>query len=136
MAVIIGTDGRPYTNGKLIGEDVRGNPLVVNTLFLIDTGAQISALDENTAWLFKKKHRAGLEASGTEDEGLNISEGVTMQFSRLTADGSGEEEVSCHLSFAIVRRPYCILGVDQLGATKTDLTFSPAKRMGELRADP
>ena len=136
MAVIIGADGRPYTDGKLIGEDAQGNPLVVDKLFLIDSGAQISAIDENISRLFKKRPLAMVSASGAGGEVLNVYEGVTMQFPRITADGSGEEEVSCHLPFTLVQRFYCILGVDQLGATKTRLTFSPAKGMGELRADP
>jgi hypothetical protein len=136
MAVTIGADGRPYTDGKLIGEDLRGNPIVVDKRFLIDSGAQISAIDENNARLFKKTRLTGAGASGAGGEGLGVYACVTMQFSRTTADGSGEEEVTCHLPFAVVRRAYCILGVDQLDATKTDFTFSSAKGRGELRADP
>ena len=111
MAVIIGADGRPYTKGKLMGEDAQGNPLTVDKLFLIDSGAQISAIDENTAQLFQKRPLAIVSASGAGNEDLDVCEGVTMQFPRLTADGSREEEVSCRLPFAIVRHPYCILGL-------------------------
>lgn len=136
MAVMIGVDGRPYTDGKLIGEDLRGNPIVVDKRFLIDTGAQISAIDEDNARLFKKIRLSAAVAQGAGGEDLDIYECVTMQFPRTTADGSGEEEVTCHLPFAVVRRAYCILGVDQLGATKTDFTFSSAKGTGELKADP
>jgi hypothetical protein len=136
MAVTIGADGRPYTDGKLIGEDLQGNPLVMDKQFLIDSGARISAIDEDNARLFRKSRLSMVVASGVGGEGLDVYECVTMQFSRTTADGSGEEEVTCHLPFAVVRRPYCILGVDQLSATKTDFTFSPAKSVGELKADP
>ncbi len=53
----------------------------------------------------------------------------------MNADGSSEEEVSCHFPFAVVQCPYCILGVDQLSATRTSSTFSPTKGKGDLSDD-
>ena len=135
MAVTIGVDGRPYTEGKLVGEDLQGNVLMVDKHFLIDSGAQISAIDEDNALKFNKHRLAAAGASGAGGEGLSIYEGITMQFTRISAEGSSEEHVSCHLPFAIVRRVYCILGVDQLSATGTNFTFSPAKGTGKLSAD-
>ena len=78
MAVIVSSDGRPYTDGKLIGEDAQGNRLVVNKRFLIDTGAQISAIDEDNTRLFRKSRVIGAGASGAGGEPLVIYDGITI----------------------------------------------------------
>jgi hypothetical protein len=121
MTVTIGMDGRPYTDGQLIGRDMNGQSLSVDTPFLIDTGAQISAINEDNARLFQKSRVIGAGASGAGGEGLTIYRCVTMQFKRAKQHGRGEEKVRCHLPWAVVRRPYCILGIDQLKATRTDI---------------
>lgn len=134
MAVTIGMDGRPYTDGQLVSRDMSGQSLSVDTSFLIDTGAQISAINEDNARLFQKSRVMGAGASGAGGEGPTIYRCVTMQFKRAKQNGQGEETVRCHLPWAVVRRPYCILGMDQLKATRTDIYVSAAKAVGWLKA--
>jgi len=81
----------------LIGEDTQGNPLVVNQYFLIDTGAQISAIDENTAQLFKKNCLYGVGASGARGEGLDVYEGVTPSVGISLKCGRNNEHEKSHI---------------------------------------
>lgn len=123
------------TDGKLEGQDGAGNTVTVNKKLLIDPGAQISCIDASNASNFKYTVEGG-SATGAGGGSMQIGSCITMKFNREKADGSGEEETSCHLRFAIINASYSILGMDQLEHTGTDVFLSPKRKIGKLSETP
>jgi len=138
MTVSLGEDGRPYTQGKLVGKDAAGADVTTEKRFLVDTGAQLSAIDEENFKKFKAEDMKGAgkgEAAG--GEALSVYRCVTMRFKRNNkADPPVEEEKDCHMLFFVVKRKYSILGNDQLKSTGTDFAVSARKGTAELKEDP
>lgn len=132
--------GRPYTDGELSGTDDSGNPVTRPKKFLIDSGAAISAIDEDNAKAFKLTVEGG-SASGAAGGAMQIVTGVTMRFKRRPHSPGPddppptetEEWVNCAVRCAVLKHGgYSILGQDQRTSTSTILYDDPAHSHGQL----
>jgi hypothetical protein len=125
-------DPRPFQQGHV--EGVRNQlPVTVAIEWLVDTGANISALTWSKAALFDLTTTAGLASATTGPRGIPLASGVTMVFTVLDSTGVNQQ-VRCSLPVAIKPSDTGsdILGMDQLAAVNAKVRWDPVALDGDL----
>jgi hypothetical protein len=124
---------RPFQRGAAQGEAPGGGNANEAKDWLIDTGAEISAISQANAAHFVTTPTGG-SARGVNGAPITVVRGVTMLFKIATDDPAypgGERTVSCDLPVAVTPRSD-ILGMDQLGVHHVRVSWDPERRTGRL----
>lgn len=124
---------RPHQRGAAQGTSPTGGNANESKNWLVDTGAQISAISAANAAHFNTTPTGGT-AGGVVGGGLVIVTGITMVFTIATDDPAypgGERQVACRLPVAITPSSD-ILGMDQLASQKVKIMWDPERGTGRL----
>lgn len=124
---------RPHQLGKASGKKKNGAALTVSKEWLIDTGAEISAITKDNADQFDLTPVAGSASATTGGGGILIKSGLTMHFEILDTAGSSKS-VSCSLDVGVKPNNSGseILGMDQLAEVDAAVDWDPGYRTGKL----
>lgn len=118
--------GLPFTEGKFIGKDAAGAEIVKAKKFLLDTGAQVSVIDQANLMGMNVTFVGAAEVGGVGGGGAApLFKGAKFQFKGKDAGGAFKD-CTCTEPFVLLGLPFAILGRDQLKATSSKLTFDYA----------
>jgi len=125
-------DRRPHQLGKASGTK-DGFPVTVSKEWLVDTGAQISAITKDNADQFDLTAVAGSASATTGGGGILVRSGLTMHFEILDTAGSSKS-VSCSLDVGVKpdNSGSEILGMDQLANVHAGVEWEPKNQSGKL----
>ena len=127
------TDPRPHQLGKARG--LKNGLLVAATKgWMVDTGAQISAITKDNGDKFDLTAVGG-SASGTAGGGgILVKSGQTMEFEVFDTHGVATT-VTCNLNVGVKpnNKGSEILGMDQIAHVDAIVEWDPKSRTGRLR---
>ncbi len=125
-------DPRPFQEGYV--EGVRNHlPVKLAIEWLVDTGANVSALTQRKASQFDLTLSGGSVAATTGGGGMVMMSGVTMFFTVLEPNGSSQQ-VQCSLPIAVKPNDSGsdILGMDQLAFVNAKVRWDPTAQDGDI----
>src|SRR5690349_21034829 len=125
-------DPRPFQKGEVEGVK-NGLPKSAVKEWLIDTGANISAITKDNANQFDLTLVGGSASATTGGGGILIKSGVTMVFTVLTASGSNQN-IRCSLPVGVKpnNEGSEIIGMDQLASVGAKVRWDPSIREGDI----
>jgi hypothetical protein len=128
-----GADPRPHQNGEARGTK-SGMPVSVSVEWMVDTGAQISALRQATANHFDLTAVGGSASSTTGGGGMLIKSGLTTVFEVFdTAGAAVRSTCSRKVSVKSTNAGSNILGMDQVADVGAVVEWDPVAKTGRLR---
>ncbi len=128
-------DPRPYQKGAGQQFDADGNLVNEQKEWLIDTGAEVSAISEENAERFDLPNIVGWAGGAVDDGGgMPIVRGpedrpFKMWFQRVGRNGL-PQNVGCSLPVAIAA--FDIIGMDQLSDQNCAIDWDPKTRTGRI----
>jgi hypothetical protein len=127
------SDPRPHQQGMARGMK-NGHPAAANKEWMVDTGAQISAITKDNGNKFDLTAVGG-SASGTSGGGgILIKSGLSMEFEIFDTHGVATP-VACNLDVGVKpnNNGSEILGMDQIAHVDAIVEWDPTTRTGRLR---
>jgi hypothetical protein len=121
---------RPFQKGKARGVK-NGASVEVEKEWMVDSGAECSAITIENAARFDLTALGGTATSPAAGGPMTAASGLTMVFSLEQADGTSRE-VTCNYNILVGLR-LDILGNDQLGGANVEVDWDPSTRVGVLR---
>lgn len=125
---------RPHQRGAAQGRAPGGGNANEPKDWLIDTGAELSAISQANATHFVTAPKGGSARGVNNGRPMTVVTGVTMVFTVATdnpAYPGGERTVSCDLPVAVT--PHSdILGMDQLARHHVNVAWDPDRKTGRL----
>jgi hypothetical protein len=125
-------DPRPFQFGFVEGTK-NNSPVTVAIEWLVDTGANISAIIASKAAQFDLASTGDAALPTTGGSGLQVMAGLTMVFTVLDATGVNQQ-VRCSLPVAVklTDSGSNILGMDQLAIVNAKVRWDPAALEGDI----
>ncbi len=126
------SDPRPFQQGKVEGSK-KGRPKTALKEWLLDTGANISALTKSNAEQFDLIPLGGSASATTVGGGILIKAGLAMIFTVLEASGSSRQ-ARCSLPIGVKpnNSGSDILGMDQLAFVNAKVRWNPSAQDGDI----
>ena len=126
------SDQRPFQTGRVEGSK-SGASLSRNKDWLIDTGAQVSAITKDNADDFDLTPTGATASATSGGTGLIMKSGLTMVFTVEDSHGI-DNEVTCSLDVGVKPDNLGseILGMDQVARVKAKLDWDPIAQDGRL----
>ena len=127
------SDPRPHQQGMARGLK-NGLPVAAKKEWMVDTGAQISAITKDNGDKFDLTTVGG-SASGTAGGGgILVKSGLTMEFEIFDTHGVATT-VTCNLKVGVKpnNKGSEILGMDQVAHVDAIVEWDPKTRTGRLR---
>jgi hypothetical protein len=125
------TDPRPFQAGHLEGTK-GGLPLTASKLWLVDTGAMVSALTKDNADQFDLTP-LGASAASTTGGAMIVKVGATMVFPVLDRFGvENQRRRSLPVAVKPNNQGSDILGMDQVANVNAKVRWDPVTQDGDL----
>lgn len=126
------SDPRPFQKGRVEGSH-KGIPKTALKEWLIDTGANFSAVTKDNAEQFDLVPLGGSASATTGGGGILIKAGLTMVFTALGTNGFNRL-VRCSLPIGVKpnNKGSEILGMDQLAYVHAKVRWDPSAQDGDI----
>lgn len=126
------SDPRPFQKGRVEGSK-KGRAKTALKEWLVDTGANISALTKDNAEQFDLTLLGGSVSATTGGGGILIKVGLAMVFTVLETSGSNRT-VRCSLPIGVKPNNSGseILGMDQLASVNAKVCWNPSAQDGDI----
>jgi hypothetical protein len=126
------SDPRPFQIGRVEGFK-KGAALSKSKEWLIDTGAEVSAITKSSADYFDLTTTAATAFATSGGTGLLVKTGLTMFFEVRQSSGA-DSEVNCSIAFGVKPDDQGseILGMDQIAHVKARVEWDPASLDGNI----
>lgn len=126
------SDPRPFQKGGVEGSR-KGLPKTALKEWLVDTGANISAVTKDNADQFDLTPLGGSASATTGGGGILIKAGLTMVFTVLETSGSSRQ-VRCSLPVGVKpnNNGSELLGMDQLACVHAKVRWDPSAQDGDI----
>jgi hypothetical protein len=127
------SDPRPHQDGKIEGTK-HGSSVTIDVEWLVDTGAEVSAITNSNANQFDLVSVAGSASATTGGGGIVMMSGVSTVFEMLDVH-SNPQQVKCSLKIGVKPNNHGseILGMDRAAYVSAVVEWDPTSRKGRLR---
>jgi hypothetical protein len=125
-------DPRPFQVGSIEGSK-GGPPVTASKLWLVNTGAMVSAITKDNADQFDLQPIGAPAVGTTGGGGMIVKTGLTTVFTVRDSFGV-DRQVRCSLPVAVKPNNHGseILGMDQLEQVNAKVRWDPVAREGDL----